>query len=81
MEKEGKKPVTLHYGDYMLWNQRFVLAGACYKEACSSCCSEHQFHRSWAAEQRQGETLAMKNVDEIQSRSEIKDHDMLFPDY
>lgn len=33
------------------------------------------------AKDRWGETLVMKNVDEIQSRLEIKDHDMLFPDY
>lgn len=30
---------------------------------------------------RQGDTLAMKNIGEIQSRLEIKDHDMTFPDY
>lgn len=30
---------------------------------------------------RQEDTLAMKNIGEIQSRLEIKDHDMTFPDY
>jgi len=43
MEKEGKKTVTLHYGVYTLWNQRLVLAGACCKEACSSCCPDTSF--------------------------------------
>lgn len=43
MEKEGRKPVTLRYGNYMLGNQRLVSAGTCCKKPAAAAALNTSF--------------------------------------